>query len=291
MKQHLASIVLLLSLGTFGWGQGSNVVFDVQKSKMELEIMRGIFKTTLTFTDRSSQNQYSRWRISDVNAFYLAGQGAIFMISTPAYIGLRKLYSTGPATTEQLAAVNKELAAVSRQLAASAQQMAREAAALRGDGSGAQAAQGANTAITPPAAPAPPPPPQPPSPPSVSVNPENSEKVARREMELEELRKRVDEYQEKARQSREELEANRKEFLQTMVEIKKQLVDVLANYGDSLTTVRPEEYINLVFATDEFDSQGTKFDVISAKKAWITDYKAGRLTLDEFRQKAIQYTE
>jgi len=193
-------------------------------------------------------------------------------------------------------AVNRELAAVSRELAASAQQMAREADAVRGNASGAQAAQGANSAIVPPLAPAPPSPPSPPShpappsPPSVTVNPDKQETVARQE-ELEELRKRVYEYQEKARQDREEVEANRKEFLQTLAEIKSRLVDALANYGDSLTTVKPEEYINLVFVTDDFNSQGTQFDVISARKAWITDYKAGRLTLEGFRQRVVQYTE
>ena len=66
------------------------------------------------------------------------------------------------------------------------------------------------------------------------------------------------------------------------------LVDILAKYGDSLSVVKPDEYINLVIHTPslmDISGRRQRVDVISARKSWITDYKAGRMTLEEFREK------
>ena len=66
------------------------------------------------------------------------------------------------------------------------------------------------------------------------------------------------------------------------------LVDILAKYGDSLSFVKPDEYINLVIYTPslmDISGRQQRVDVISARKSWITDYKAGRMTLEEFREK------
>ncbi|HTY63879.1 MAG TPA: hypothetical protein VMG30_16650, partial [Acidobacteriota bacterium] len=84
-------------------------------------------------------------------------------------------------------------------------------------------------------------------------------------------------------------------FLESLKEIRVYLIEALANYGDSLTQVKPGEYVNLILYTDAFDSDTSKMktrhDIISAQKSWITDYKAGRITLDNFKQKVLQYTE
>jgi len=107
----------------------------------------------------------------------------------------------------------------------------------------------------------------------------------------------VAEYQAKAKKSREESQARREKLLQNLAEAKIYPVEALANYGDSLTTVRPNEYISLILTTDgidahsDFGGQKTRQNIISAQKSWITDYKAGRLSLDAFKQKAQQSTE
>jgi len=95
---------------------------------------------------------------------------------------------------------------------------------------------------------------------------------------------------------REEAAANQQKFLENLKEIRVLLIEALANYGDSLTQVKPGEYINLILARDSFDNNDsgrmkTRHDIISAQKSWITDYKAGRITLDNFKQKVLQYTE
>jgi hypothetical protein len=118
-------------------------------------------------------------------------------------------------------------------------------------------------------------------------------------VDREALPKKVIVIQAKAKQRREEAEANREKCLQNLTEIKGYLVEALAKHGDSLTTVKPGEYINLVLADSRLgvdsalgvDGQKARYDVISVQKSWITDYKAARLSLDGFKQKVLQYAE
>ncbi len=122
-------------------------------------------------------------------------------------------------------------------------------------------------------------------------------KAPRTPQSQEEMRKRLAEAQERVKKRREEFEAQRQKLLQSLAEVKVYLIEALANHGDSLTTVKPGEYINIILTTDEgmplfSDEAGTRAtrQVISVQKSWITDYKAGRLTMEAFKQKALQYT-
>ena len=103
--------------------------------------------------------------------------------------------------------------------------------------------------------------------------------------------KKVEGVQARIKKSQEEAEASREKFLESLKEIRTPLIEALANYGDSLTTVKPGEYINFVLMTDSLGRTKTRHDIISSQKSWITDYKAGRLTLENFKQKVLQYTE
>ena len=83
MKRHIAYIAIVLLLGTSSWGQGAKEPVDTNKSRAEMEIMKGILNTTLTYFAQNSEKKVLRNRFSDTRAFYLAGQGAVFEI-TPA---------------------------------------------------------------------------------------------------------------------------------------------------------------------------------------------------------------
>ncbi len=299
MKRHVAGIIILLLIGTFSWGQGTREPFDVKRSKEELEIMKGILNTTLTFFVQNTQKEGPRQRFSSLNAFYLAGQGAVFVVPSYRVYGTSPIivspFSLGPEFSEQMASLNKELSEYSRQLTGEA---TRQALAGRyGIGSGIGGGVGGGAfAPAPPAVPAAPAPPTPPAQSGSSAvekppKPEKPEKPAPPELDRDKLRKAIDDAQERVKKSREEAEANREKLLQSLSEVKVYLIEALANYGDSLTTVKPEEYINIVILTDNFDPQSTRSDVLSARKSWITDYKAGRLNLEGFKQKVIQYTE
>jgi len=73
------------------------------------------------------------------------------------------------------------------------------------------------------------------------------------------------------------------------------LMEAMANHGDSLTVVKPGEYVNLVIidgGTHWFgDDSGDRAqrEILSVQKSVITDYKTGKLTLDAFKQKVLNY--
>ena len=56
----------------------------------------------------------------------------------------------------------------------------------------------------------------------------------------------MEEYRIVIKKSREEAAANQEKFLESLKEIRVHLIEALANYGDSLTQVKPGEYINLI---------------------------------------------
>jgi len=295
MKKYIAFFVIFTFAGAISRGvaQGTkSELFDITKAQQEMEIMKGILSTTLSFVAQSLQKQpatgspkivntpfggayasSSSWRFSNMNAFYLYGQGAVFVIPTS---GLRMAGGRG--------LFSGQYDAMSADFAKQAEELAVYAAAM-GKGLGAGVGGGVTGGVrggTPKATTAPPPPPPPPA-----------------QVNQEELRKKVADAQERVKKSREDAEANRAKFLASLAQIKVYLIEALANHGDSLTTVKPNEYLTLVISTDDYDGfmlgdetgPRTRREIISVQKSWITDYKAGRLTLDAFKQKALQYSE
>ena len=83
--------------------------------------------------------------------------------------------------------------------------------------------------------------------------------------------------------------------MQSVDQLKAPLIDALLTHGDSLTHVKPGEYINIILSVSA-DARGHLFDgardarqVISIQKSLVTDYKAQRLTLETAKQKVLQY--
>jgi hypothetical protein len=134
--------------------------------------------------------------------------------------------------------------------------------------------------------------PQPPQPPQPAAEPRGPQRE-------EEVRKKLEDLQRNVVKRREMEEVKRKELLERLAQIKVYLIEALANHGDSLTHVKPNEYINLVLTAEDGDSKWFKLadsedgsphrEIMSVQKSVITDYKAGRLTLDAFKQKVLQY--
>jgi hypothetical protein len=299
MKKYIATFLILLFVGAFSLAQGTKTtLFDVTKSQQELEIMKQILGTTMSFVSQNLQKQqaatkgvntpfgvYFRGdsiRSSNMNAFYLYGQGAVFVIpasslrfSNTVFPGGGFNFSTG--RDFELAAA--ELDASARDMAMKALEMQQEAATVSA-GVGKGVGKGTGQA-------------------SASSAPVVAQTKAAQAVNQEELRKRVAEAQDRVKKSREDMEANRAKFLASLGEVKGFLIEALATHGDSLSTVKPNEYITLVILTDDsWDvaalSEGgmrTHQEIVSVQKSWITDYKAGRLTLDAFKQKAIQYAQ
>jgi hypothetical protein len=135
-------------------------------------------------------------------------------------------------------------------------------------------------------------PPQPPQAPQPAAEPRSPQRE-------EEVRKKLEDLQRNVVKRREMEEVKRKELLERLAQIKIYLIEALANHGDSLTHVKPNEYINLVLTAEDgdkwfklADSEGESShrEIMSVQKSVITEYKAGRLTLDAFKQKVLQYS-
>jgi hypothetical protein len=286
MKRYFISTALIFCLGVLSFAD--EPTFNVEKSRQELEIMKGILETSLTFSLSDEETAKSTFRVSNasnIDAFYLSGQGAVFMIPTSSF------YRSGglivmPEFSEQMGTLNEKLKVLAQNLALQSEQLASKAQEWNqaksgigsgkgaGVGSGVGAGEGSAAAPSPPAAPQPPQAPAPPPPPQVVVQ------VPR------------------ASEQKQDAEARKAEYQKNLEKAKSQLIETLANYGDSLTTVQSGEYINLILTANNYtigvystaSGHQATHEVISARKSWITDYKAGRLSLEGFKQKVLQYS-
>jgi hypothetical protein len=287
MKKYIVSILIILCLSVLCWAQAAKAPFDVKKAQAELEIMKGILGTTAKYVAKNYQKNTWPWNSSNISAYYLAGQGTVFVIPTSGFrssIGIFRFEDSGEELEllrqREFEIYNREVEENMRHLEENMRQFKTQAALDKSAGKDAESPSLPPVRPIPPIPPPPPEPPAPPAPPQIN---------------REELRTTVERLQANIKKSREEEEANREKFLRSLSEIKIYLIEALANYGDSISTLKPDEYINLIFLTDKMDSDyggmKTQHDIISVQKSWITDYKAGRLSLDGFKQKALQYTE
>ena len=301
MKKHLAVILIILGLGIFSWAQAPKEPFDSKKSQTEMEIMKGILSTTLSHAAQDQPKNAPRLDASDINSYYLVGQGAVFVIPTsqlrrrnPGYfqdedwapfvdVDLQGIEEWVEQSDEFMREANEHAEEAIKRASDAAIRSYRETRQGVGSGVGQGVGSGVGQGTGIQATPMPPAPPAPPAPPSAP------------QLNRAEIQKKAEAYREKLKKSREAAEADRKKFLDSLSELQTPLVEALANYGDSLTTVKPGEYINLILMTDHmsmnFGNATTRHDLISAQKSWISDYKAGKLSLEDFKRKVLQYIE
>ena len=340
MRNRFWTLFLIVSLGLVSWGRAQtprNDLFDLKKSQQELEIMRGILSTTLGFVVKELQGKESSsrpevedkylrssWRFSSLDAFYLYGQGAVFVI--PAS-NLRSLLGPraeayGPFRAARTAYFDAESAVREAELALSGEQMALlqgqlaemalagvpggveggviggvpggvtggvaggVGAGIPGKARSRPGAQAPRPQSQPQAQTAQSPTPAPEAPPPGQTTPRSPD----------ELRRKLADAQDQVIKRREVAAAKRAKFLEQLAQIKVYLIEALANHGDSLTHVKPNEYITIIITTDDgdfvfHDSPGTRSEreVLSVQRSAVTDYKAGKLTLDAFKQRVLNY--
>jgi hypothetical protein len=254
-----------------------------------MEIMRGILNTTLSIVSKEVQGrttgndrrEFAGFRsFSGVGAFYLYGQGATFTVPVS---GMRFAIAFPDEPRIAMEAVEAQMEAAAAALEAT---RAGLAAGYGSGGYGTGKGTGQGSSSTPKAVQTPPPPPQPPATPAPPRQ--------------EEVRKRVAEAQEQMSKRRETMEKQRQKQQELVAQMKGYLIEALANYGDSMTVVKPSEYINIVITTDSdgmlldgewTDSRSSARQIISVQKSTVSDYKAGRLTLDAFKSKVLQYNQ
>jgi hypothetical protein len=311
-RNHLVIVtvvcVMLWSLNSF---EGAQVQpFDLRKCQQELEIMKGIIRTTLGFASQElaagfksdkaetkpGAKRFTFARTGDFNigAFYLAGQGAVFTIPTSSVRDMMRarqgngVYAFASADMKDMALNGEWMERLGNQL----NELNVELKNNFGFDAVAALAGG-------------PEPPSPPVPPAPAVSPvapapvpkppqakDVPEAAAAREKQL---RQKLAELQDRVKQRGEEEEARQAKFRESLSQLKIFLMEAMANHGDSLTVVKPGEYVNLVIVDEGHrwfgDDSGDRAqrEILSVQKSVITDYKSGKLSLDAFKQKVLNY--
>jgi hypothetical protein len=305
-KSHLIIVLLvcLVLLPLHSFESAPSQPFDLKKCRQELEIMKGILRTTLGFASKeligasareSRAKEFVFFRgndFSSIGAFYLAGQGAVFTI--PAS-GIRESFKFGRIPRAAYTNFNFDFDSFDdlREQIEILNEQLRDGFGLRGPDAITPEAVAAFVPPVPPvpAAPSPRPEAAPKPPQAPRTEKETQENMSAKEKEL---RSKLSELQEKVKKKGEEEEARAAKFRESLQQLKVFLVEALANHADSLTTVKPNEYVNLVI-TDENgrwlgdNGERAQREVLSVQKSVITDYKAGKLTLDAFKQKVMDY--
>jgi len=296
--------VMLWSLNSFQSAQVQP--FDLKKCQQELEIMKGILRTTLGFASQelaaglksdkvetkpgAKRFTFGRGDFS-IGAFYLAGQGAVFTIPTSSVRDMMRarqgngVFALAGADWKEMGLNGEWMEQLGNQL----NELNLELKNNFGFDAVAALAPG-------PRAPSPPMPPAPASSPVAAAPapkpPQVPEAAAAREKQL---RLKLAELQDKVKQRGEEEEARQARFRESLSQLKTFLMEAMANHGDSLTVVKPSEYVNLVIVDEANrwfgDDSGDRAqrEILSVQKSVITDYKAGKLSLDAFKQKVLNY--
>jgi hypothetical protein len=309
MKRKFACLALIASLGTLSWGtaQGTRTeLYDTKRMQQEIEVMKGILGTTIGFFSKEFRAREAtvktttgwsygeRFGLDRVAGYYLYGQGVTFVVPLSSLEGVlsRGKVAYGGDLDEMTVAIADSRLAMEEAQAEMERAGAdadMRAAVLQAQESAAVLAASARAGQIPPP---PPPPPKAAQAPAATPAPAASA-GGQAKRSQEEVKKRLFEAQEKMKVRREEVEQRRKRLLDAVDQLKVYLLEALANHGDSLTQLKPGEYLNIIITSDEmrwgFGEETAERQVISLQKSWVTDYKAGRLSLDALKQKALQY--
>jgi len=253
-------------------------VVDSQKSRQELETMEGILSTTLGYAVKRLETnppaegdrafRFHRMDGGEVSGYYVYGQGAVFMIPISALQREqdRDFAFAMPEIGDLVgSAVDVGLAAAS---------------------AGLEAAAGAEPQIA-----------------NADKTKETAERAQQRAQDrqksltqnLEKQKAKMQQFQEQAKKRRAEMEERRKELISRLGQVKVDLKDALARYGDSLSIVKPEESVTIILSDERNfrwgDGESNSIcHVLTVKKSLVTDLKAGKITREEFDRRVVDYS-
>jgi flagellar motility protein MotE (MotC chaperone) len=248
-------------------------VVDSQKSRQELETMEGILSTTLGYAvQRLGGNQaaegdrafkFHRMDGGEVNGYYVYGQGAVFMIPISAL--QRHQEMDFAFAMPDIDVLIEPAVKAGLEAAVAGWEISSEIQAEQAKEKSEQLQQKA----------------------------EERKKELTKNMEKQ--KEKIQQLQEKTKQRRAEMEARRKELIGRLDQVKVDLKDALARYGDSLSIVKPEESVTIILSDERGfrwgDSEGGNIcHVLTVKKSLATDLKSGKITREEFNRRVVDYS-
>lgn len=253
--------------------------FDKEKSRQELETMKGILRTSLSYalkrmdTKPASTGEPAvigfgkgEWGFGGIEAFYLQGQGAVFVIPMSALRGGgHMIYGEGFEFGDVMG-LEEAVIAQAALGKAMTEDMAR---AIEEQKESAQT-------------------------PKPAEGKDKDQPTVQKKME--QNKARIEKMQQKLEQRRAEAKKQQELLLSRVQGLKGGLKDALANFGDSLTIVKPEEWVTVVisgggggFKMWESGDQDESCHVIAVKKSMVTDLKAGKISREEFDRRLTDY--
>jgi hypothetical protein len=257
-------------------------LFDAELVKKEIEIMKSIFSTALTLSERGRSQREREFEEAmgrrRVEGYHLYGQGTVFSVSVPAAKSarlerlrevsdrLRRLEESGQGHPEvveaqlDLLASQGDLYLEEAYVAAlepmiAAQEHAAQAEALAREAEERQA----------------------------EISEEEQERIR---AHLGRLRERLTEVEAATEESIAEAQALRSRM-------KDELLEVVAKHGDSMSHLQNDHYINLLLVPSSrmihsWDSSEAA-TILSIKKSDILAFKSGQLSLDAFKGRVLEY--
>jgi hypothetical protein len=301
MRKHVTWIIVVTVVTALAvaWAARADAPdFDLRQSQEEIEVMKGILRTTLSFASADLEGDLARndWERTPIEGYYLVGQGAVFVISVPSPRGsmfysvrgrggASLLYPDTWTVLEDAAAADYARAVADTGAADEA--LAAERAAAAADAELSDEALAAERA-------------------AAAEDAERSSRGERAEGRARRPPRRVIEdlqrSEEESLKRREEEEQRRQERIaeyEAQVEVlKNRLVATLARHGDSLIQVGADEYVTIILSPGSGDGfvsllggseRRIPSEIISVEKTAIRDYKAGRLSIDAFDKRVLQY--
>jgi len=246
------------------------------KTREEMEIMKGILRAKLSFAE-GTEGRRAVTRSADIDAFYLQGQGAVFLVPVSRLNAVSDFALALPDIELDFSGQNERIRELSEQIREYSEQVARQATEFALEASAQRRAAGNGSAAVA-------------LPEAREARKVDREAVPKR---AEDALARAAEARARAAERRQKAEENRKKFLANLDKVRDGLVEALAGYGDSLTTVRPGEYVSIVLLDVPGNAAGAPrgSEGISAQKSWISDHKAGKLSLGEFKGKVLRYRQ
>ncbi len=309
--------------------QAGSTNVDTLKVRQEMETMEGILKTSIRFATRSGSDDEMEFHGigQGIRGYFLLGQGAVFIIpvspsESRANLEAVLALETSVRDAEKQRVVSEGfLRDIEREVrnalrdAEAAERDAMHAFGLRFDGMAPEPPEPPEPDYAPEpqgaveAPGAPPPPPAPGAPTAApTATPQARARAyseTRRRAEAVDAQKRLQALQQRLEEKKADTEKRLKEMEADLARLRDGLVDTLAKHGDSLTILRPEDSITLILSREGFglplgrvfwigggsQQESSTTTVLSVKKSAISDYKAGRISRDQFLQKVLEYQQ
>jgi hypothetical protein len=289
LTRKLIFLSVFFALLSFSFGQPN---IDPVQGEKELEVMKSVISTSLALVKKSLRDEEGdeirfsryRWDSKDFNSdviegFYLHGQGVVFTIPYPCLSG------RFPGNWEN--EIDIRLDEIMEEELVDSEFLKQEVELILNEVELQRQELGLSHTVQPP--------PPPPGVPEAPEAPESPDPAA--EMEAAEaaknLEKQVSKIKVRLREVKEQTEEQKEKAAKERETIKKELIEVVAVHGGSLTQVRENEFINLILKDNcepfSWDGSGDARTVLSIKKSDLSAYRSGQLTLDQLKSSFVEY--